>query len=45
MIGLAGLGFLLSLGIQQMDLATVTDEENWGLEQKQKALAKNEAAV
>ncbi|GAA6035590.1 hypothetical protein JCM8097_004917 [Rhodosporidiobolus ruineniae] len=35
-IGVAGLGFLLSLGIQQMSLATETDQENWGLKEKEK---------
>ncbi|GAA6035578.1 hypothetical protein JCM8097_004910 [Rhodosporidiobolus ruineniae] len=35
-IGVAGLGFLLSLGIQQMSLATETDQENWGLKEKER---------
>ncbi|GAA5985852.1 hypothetical protein JCM11641_005320 [Rhodosporidiobolus odoratus] len=35
-IGLAGLGLLLSLGIQQMTLTTETDEENWGLNEREK---------
>jgi hypothetical protein len=45
MIGIAGLGFVVSLAIQQMDLATVTDEENWGLKEKKTAMGKDEVAV
>jgi hypothetical protein len=45
MIGIAGLGFVVSLAIQQMDLATVTDEENWGLKEKKTAMGKDEIAV
>ncbi|GAA5878611.1 hypothetical protein JCM8547_003844, partial [Rhodosporidiobolus lusitaniae] len=45
LIGVAGLGLLLSLPIQQMTLATETDEENWGLKEKQKAQGKAEVAA
>ncbi|GAA5894341.1 hypothetical protein JCM6882_007636 [Rhodosporidiobolus microsporus] len=44
-IGIAGIGFLLSLPIQQMDLATETDQENWGLKEKSKAQDQAQAAA
>ncbi|GAA6020017.1 hypothetical protein JCM10207_006760 [Rhodosporidiobolus poonsookiae] len=41
LIGVAGLGFLLSLGVQQMKMATETDAEN-GLKEKKKAVSEEE---
>ncbi|GAA5917548.1 hypothetical protein JCM6882_001725 [Rhodosporidiobolus microsporus] len=34
-IGVAGLGLLVTLPIKQMKLTTETDEENWGLKEKE----------
>lgn len=36
LIGIGGLGFLLSLGLQNLPLTWETDEENFGIEEKVK---------
>ncbi|GAA5852481.1 hypothetical protein JCM9279_003464 [Rhodotorula babjevae] len=39
LIGISGLGFLVSLGLKHIPLTMELDSENWGLEQKKKAHA------
>lgn len=39
LIGICGLGFLVSIGLKSLPLTMETDAENWGLEDRSKAKA------
>ncbi|GAA5912425.1 hypothetical protein JCM8208_005166 [Rhodotorula glutinis] len=39
LIGISGLGFLVSLGLKHIPLTMEMDSENWGLEEKKKAVS------